>query len=119
MADYLPLYNPGTAVTFTSSADVVGGRLVEITGDRTVAHAAAGSAKVAGIAGFDAADGELVTVYSSGVQRPTAAGAIAAGDSVEAAADGKVAVASTGTKIGLALAAAADGETVQVRFHLA
>lgn len=119
MADYLPLFNPGTAVTFTASADVVGGRLVEITGDRTVAHAAAGSAKVAGVAAFNAAEGELVTVYSGGVQRPVASGAITAGDSVEAAADGMVVTATTGTKIGLALAGAADGETAQVRFHLA
>lgn len=118
MADYLPLFNPGTAVTFTASADVTGGRLVEITGDRTVAHAAAASTKVAGVAGFDAAEGELVTVYSGGVQRPIAAGAIAAGDRVAAAADGKVATAETGT-FGVALAAAADGETAQVRFHLA
>lgn len=118
MADYLPQFSPGDAVTFTASADVTGGRLVEITGDRTVAHAAAGSTKVAGVAGFNAAEGELVTVYSGAVQRPIAAGAIAAGDRVAAAADGKVATAESGT-IGLALAAAADGETASVRFHLA
>lgn len=118
MADYLPLFNPGTAVTFTASDDLIGGRLVEITGDRSVAHAAVGSGKVAGVAGFNTAAGELVTVYSGGVQLPTASGAIAAGDRVAAAADGKVSTAETGT-IGVALAAAADGETAQVRFHLA
>ena len=31
MADYLPQFSPGDAVTFTASADVTGGRLVEIT----------------------------------------------------------------------------------------
>lgn len=118
MADYLPLFTPGASVTFTATAAVTGGRLVEITGDREVEHAAASSTKVAGIAGFDAAEGELVTVYSGGVQRPIASGDIAAGDRVAAAADGKVVTATTGT-IGLALASAADGETVQVRFNLA
>lgn len=118
MADYLPLFKPGAAVTFSASTAVTGGRLVEITGDRTVAHAAAASTKVAGIAAHDAAVGDHVTVYSGGVQRPVASGAIAAGDRVAPAADGKVATGTTGT-IGLALAAAADGETVQVRFHLA
>lgn len=118
MADYSPLFTPGLDVTFTATAPVTGGRLVEITGDRSVAHATADSAKVAGIAAFDAATGELVTVHSGGVQRPIADGAIAAGDRVAAAADGKVATGTTNT-IGLALAEAADGETVQVRFTLA
>lgn len=117
MADYLPLFTPGTSVTFLASADVTGGRLVEISGDRSVATAPADSAKVAGVAGFDAKEGENVTVYSGGVQRPVAAGDIAAGDKVAPAADGKVSTAGEATNtIGLALAAASDGETVQVRF---
>ena len=118
MADYLPLFKPGAAVTFTASQDVTGGRVVEVTGDRTVAHAAEASTKVAGVAGHDASQGDLVVVYSGGIQRPVASGAVAAGDRVAPAADGTVATGTTGT-IGLALAEAADGETVQVRFHLA
>lgn len=118
MADYVPLFDPGAAVTFTASADVKGGRLVEVTGDREVGPAAAGSTKVAGVASFDATEGEVVTVYSGGVQRPVASGAVAAGDLVAAAADGKVATGTDNT-IGLALAAASDGETAQVRFHQA
>ena len=118
MADYLPLFDPGAAVTYATSADVTGGRLVEITGDRTVAHAGADSTKVVGVAARDTKSGDSVTVYSGGVQRPIAAGAVAAGDRVAAAADGKVATALTGT-IGIALAAAEDGEIVQVRLHQA
>jgi hypothetical protein len=34
MADYLPKFKPGQAVTFTASADVTGGRLVAVTGNR-------------------------------------------------------------------------------------
>ncbi len=115
MAEYVPLFTPGSAVTYTAQSDVIGGRLVEIVGDRAVAHAAADSAKVVGVAGFDAAAGEPVTVYSGGVQRPTAASAIDAGDRVSAAADGKAATGDT-NPIGIALAAAAADAPVQTKF---
>ncbi len=118
MVQYTPMFKPGEAVTFTASADVIGGRVVEVTGDRTVAHAGAGSTKVAGVAGFDAKAGESVTVFSGGIQRPTASGAIAAGDAVAAAANGHVATSADGTgRIGVALAAAADGETAQIKLE--
>lgn len=117
MAQYTPKFKPGEAVTFTASADVIGGRVVEVTGDRAVAHAAAGSAKVVGVAGFDAKAGDSVTVFAGGVQRPTASGAIAAGAAVAAAASGLVATTADGAgRIGLALEAAADGEPVQIQF---
>ena len=41
MADYLPLFKPGQTVTFTASAEVLGGQAVEVTGDRSVGPAAA------------------------------------------------------------------------------
>ncbi len=118
MADYTPLFQPGQAVTYSASVAVTGGQVVEVTGDRTVGPAAAGSKKVAGVAGFNAPVGERVTVFSAGVQRPVASGSIAAGDRVVAAANGKVAAGTTDT-IGLALAKATNGETVQVRFDQA
>ncbi|MEE6295191.1 capsid cement protein [Georgenia wangjunii] len=115
MADYTPLFKPGDAVTHTASADVTGGRVVEITGNRQVAAAGADSAKVVGVAGFDAQSGESVTVFSGGVQRPIAAGAITAGARVATGAGGTV--SATGTnKIGTALAAAADGAAVPIQF---
>lgn len=117
MAQYTPLFQPGQAVTYTASADVVGGRVVEVTGDRTVAHAGAASVKVVGVAAHDAKSGESVTVFSGGVQRPTASGAIAAGAQVAAAATGLVATTADGTgRIGVALAAAASGQPVQTKF---
>lgn len=115
MAEYVPLFTPGSAVTYTAQSDVIGGRLVDIVGDRAVAHAAADSTKTVGVAGFDAAAGDPVTVYSGGVQRPTAAAAIDAGDRVYAAAGGKVSAEGT-NPIGLALTAAAAGATVQTKF---
>lgn len=120
MVDYLPKFKPGQSVTFTASADVTGGRLVAITGVRTVGPAGADSAAVVGVAGFDALAGERVTVFTraGGVQQLTASGAIAAGVKVSSAAAGKIqTVGSTTNPIGLALeAAAADNDVIDVLF---
>lgn len=120
MADYLPKFKPGQAVTFTASADVTGGRLVAITGNRTVGPAGADSAAVVGVAGFDAKAGERVTVFTraGGVQQLTANGAVSAGVKVSAAAAGKIQTLGTTTNpIGLALeAAAADNDVIDVLF---
>lgn len=110
---HIHLFKPGAAVTFTASDDITAGRLLEVTGDRAVAHAGAASTKVVGAAATDVADGERVLVLRGGVQELTAASAIAAGDRVEAAADGKIAT-STGTGIGLALTAGAAEAAVQI-----
>lgn len=121
MADYLPKHTPATRVTFTASADVIGGRLVVVTGANTVGPAGADSAVVAGVAGFDALTGELVTVYCrpTGVHRLVASAAIAAGARVISAATGKVATIGAGTNsLGIALeAAAADLDVIDVLFN--
>jgi predicted RecA/RadA family phage recombinase len=120
MADYLPKFKPGQAVTFSVSADVTGGRLVAITGNRSVGPAGADSAAVVGVASRDAKAGERVTVFTraGGVQQLTASGAIAAGAKVSSAAAGKVqTVGATTNPIGLALeAAAADNDVIDVLF---
>ena len=120
MADYLPKFKPGEAVTFTASAAVTGGRLVVATGDRTVGPAGADSAAVIGVAAFDAASGESVTVFTraGGIQRLTASAAIAAGAQVISAANGKIATVGAGANpIGIALvAAAADNDVIDVLF---
>ena len=120
MPDYLPKFKPGQAVTFTASADITGGRLVEVTGNRAVAHAGADSAKVVGVAGFDAKAGERVTVFTraGGVHALTANGAIAAGAKVSPAASGKAqTVGATTNPIGLALeTATADNDVIDVLF---
>ena len=115
MAAYLPKFKPGEAVTFTASADVTGGRLVAVTGDRTVGPAGADSAAVVGVAGFDAKSGERVTVFTraGGVHKLTASGAIAAGAKVSSAAAGAIqTVGATTNPIGLALEAAAEADDV-------
>lgn len=120
MSDYLPKHQPGQAVTFTASAAVTGGRLVAVTGDRTVGPAGADSATVVGVAGFDAAAGDLVTVFTraGGVHRLTAAGAIAAGAKVASAAAGKAqTIGSLTNPLGIALeAASADNDVIDVLF---
>lgn len=115
MGDYLPKFKPGQTVTFIAATAVIGGRVVEVTGDRTVGHAGVNSLKVVGYAGHDAAAGERVTVHRGGVQRPIASGAIGAGVPVFPAANGLVtATAGTGPRLGVSLAAAADAASVDV-----
>ncbi len=121
MADYLPKFKPGQAVTFVTTADVTGGRLVEAsTTTRSCAPAGADSAKVLGVAATDAVSGDSVGVYMrpTGVQQLTASGAIAIGAKVVAAAAGKIqTIASNSNPIGIALeAAAADGDVIDVLF---
>jgi predicted RecA/RadA family phage recombinase len=115
MADYTPLFRPGDDVTYTASAAITGGQLVEITGTRSVGPAGAASTKYVGVALFDAAAGDSVTIEAGGVQRPTASGAIAAGDRVQAAANGAVATGTT-APLGTAIAAAADGAVALIKF---
>ena len=114
MSEYLPRFTPGQNVTHTAAADLVGGQLVEITADRTVGPAAAGSLKVAGVVGNDCKAGGEVVVYMipGHVHWVEAAAVVAAGDQIEAAADGKV-TAGTTAPIGIALKAAEAGAVVE------
>jgi len=118
MAEYLPLHIPGKAFTRQASAAITGGQLVVVSGSGTVAPAGAASASWLGVAGFDAATGDNVTIFDEGVQRLVASGAITAGALVEGAAGGKVATHTNGTNdynvVGLALSTAADGALVEV-----
>lgn len=120
MADYIPKFAPGSAVTFAASAGVTGGRLVVASGNRTIAPAGADAVNVLGVAGQDALTGESVVVFlrPSGVHALIANGAIAAGAKVISAATGKVATIGAGTNaIGIALEPATnDGDVVDVLF---
>lgn len=127
MAEYTPVALPGDAYTLNASAAVTAGRNVAVSGNATVAPAVASTtAKVVGVAAFDAGANADVTVYLRGpVHEVTATGAITAGDQVSSAANGTVAstaVASGATAgdintargvIGLALTTAADGALVR------
>jgi len=113
MADYTPVFSPGTATTSTASAAITGGQLLMVTGDDTVGPAGAASLAYVGVAGHDAAVGARVTVLAGPgqVHRTTSTGAITAGSLVQCGAAGVVATLggtpAEGQSIGVALAAAA------------
>ncbi len=117
MVDYLPKFESGTPFTATTSADVIGGRVLIVSGAGTVAHAGADATaqSLAGVAAFDAASGSKVTVYplKGSVQKLTAGAAIAAGALIGTLAAGKV--DDTGTnRFAVALTAAtADGDIIE------
>jgi hypothetical protein len=120
MAAYLPKFLGSEPFTRTTSADVIGGRLVSVSGADTIANSGADAATVIGVAADDALSGTSVTVYPrpSGVHPLVASAAIAAGAKVISAAGGKVATIGAGTNpIGIALqAAAADLDVIDVLF---
>jgi hypothetical protein len=125
MTDYVPVHDGGqTPFTFTTSAAVTGGRLVATSGSGTVAHAAADSAVVIGVAAFDAAAGSKVTVWplEGCVHELEASAAIAAAAGVVADANGQVktaavaTAAAAGSLIGTALTTAA-GTPLKLRVH--
>lgn len=109
----------GPEPTFTTSAAVVAGRLVMVSGNRTIAPAGAASRAVVGVAKqTGSAVGDEVAVITSGVVKLRAQGAIAAGDEVNssAGADGRISTVAAGATadvtrsiVGLALEAIADG----------
>jgi hypothetical protein len=119
-----------TKVTMSAGAAITAGRLVEISGNRTVIMAGAISNKVVGVAlegsdGVGAPTADKIAVASGGIFLLTATGAVAAGDKVVAGANGTVstvAVAAatvqgaTDTRaiVGIALEAIANGQTGRV-----
>jgi len=103
-----------------ASEDVKKGQVVVISDDMEVAPASAASAAVLGVAMFDAKEGDPVSVETEGLFRLTASGAIKAGEQVESAAGGKVAIkGDIVTKvIGIALNTASNGGEVFVKFSI-
>ncbi len=117
MPNYLPKVDTKSTLTRTVSADVIGGRVVEVSGSKTVAHTGADSAKHVGVAMSDAKSGQPVSVSLDVVQRPVASGAIAAGVKVYTAANGFVSATGTTNPIGIALETVADGAQVEVQMN--
>lgn len=118
MAEYLPVKTPGQALVHSASATITGGSLVAVSGNDTVATAGANVVTWLGVAAFDVATGDRLTIYTGGVQELKASGAIVAGALVESAAAGAVATAgatpANGAVVGLAVSTAANG-TVRVK----
>lgn len=119
MAEYLPLYLPGMAFTSQASATITGGQALFVSGSGTVAPATSAANIIIGVAAFDAASGDKVTVFGRGtIHKLTASGTVTAADVVEGAAAGAVATHTQGTNdvrvFGIALTTATTGNSVQV-----
>lgn len=128
MADYVPLFLPGQAVTgYTASAAITGGRAVKVSGDGTVANSAAAADIIVGVASQDFASGDKVGFFGRGtVHRLIASGTVTAGDLVNSAAAGQVAtlaavstptaadVTNTRSIFGVALTTATTGNVVEI-----
>ena len=100
-----------------AGADVKKGQVVEITGDAIVSPTSASSAKVLGVAMFDAKASEEVSVETEGLFKMVASATIAAGDKVTSAKDGKVATGTENT-VGIAITSATADEYVYVKFSI-
>jgi hypothetical protein len=119
-----------TKVTMSAGAAITAGRLVEISGNRTVIMAGAISNKVVGVAlegsdGVGAPSADKIAVASGGIFLLTATGAVAAGDKVVAGANGTVqtvavaaatvqGITDTRAVVGIALEAIVNGQTGRV-----
>ena len=128
----LPFKESGSAVTAKATAAVTGKRFVKISGDRTggpslstdvenvyqVAPAAAGDRAI-GVAGWDAATGELVKIYTKpGIIVPVTAGAaLTAGQEVQSDATGQAIVLAAGKALGIVMSAAASGADAEIKLY--
>lgn len=104
--------------SIVANAGVKKGQVVEIVDDMKISATTAASAKVIGVAMFDADADEEVAVECEGLFKLTASGSITAGDKVESAVDGKVATAAGDNAIGIAISGATDGTPVYVKFSI-
>ena len=100
-----------------AGVDLKKGQIVEITGDAVVAPTSGASAKVLGVAMFDAKKDEEVAVETEGLFKLVASASITAGSKVASAADGKVATGTENT-VGIAITSAGAGEYVYVKFSI-
>lgn len=129
MGDYSPRFAPGDAFTLQASGTITGGNMVAVSGSGTVAQAGANATNWVGVAAFDVASGDKLTIRTGGVQKLVASGGVTAGDLVVCAATGKVSslaavttptaadVTNTRAIVGIALTTAADGALVDVQME--
>lgn len=100
-----------------AGANLKKGQVVEITDDAIVSPTSGSSAKVLGVAMFDAKAGEEVAVETEGLFKMVASATITAGSKVTSATDGKVATGTENT-IGIAITSATADEYVYVKFSI-
>jgi hypothetical protein len=116
VGDYIPKYSPGEAISLSATATVTGGLLVTVAG----AVAGANETTWLGVASRDAITGQTFGVYTEGVQKLIASGAVTAGDRLKCAAGGKVSTLTAGSDaydrlVGIALETAIDAALLRVK----
>lgn len=116
------VYSPGADITAEATAAVTARRLVAISGNRvnggnlSVEHATA-AGRVFGVAGNDAAQGDLTTVVRDGIVKIDAGGSIAAFAEVEVGTAGRVVTKSAGVAIGYALTQASNNTVAEIALY--
>lgn len=118
------VYDPGSTITGQATAAVTAKRFLAISGNRTAGGnisvaPAAPAGRTCGVAGNDAAVGDLVRVVRGGgrVVRVTASGAIAAGAEVQVGANGTAATLAAGVAVGYAITGAADATDAEISLY--
>lgn len=121
--DNIGVYEPGRNLSGRASAAVTGKRFLKISGNRNggniaVAHADA-AGRIAGVAQYDAASGDLVGIArgNSRVTFVTAGGAIAAFDEVEVGAAGVAIKKASGVAVGYAVTAVTSGGDAEISLY--
>jgi predicted RecA/RadA family phage recombinase len=124
VAAIVEYHKPGDLITYTveTGQSVTGGQMVALTGDREVRPAPADSLVSCGVALYDGAAGDKISVASEGVYPLTASGAITQGQRVKTGAAGVVVgIAADGDPrliVGYALEDIADGASGRVKLTL-
>ncbi|MHC9294181.1 DUF2190 family protein [Mycobacterium sp. LTG2003] len=118
------VYAPGADITAQATAAVTARTFLAISGNRVsggnIAVAPATAAgRVCGVAGNDAAIGELVTVVrgNSRVVKVTAGANIAAGAEVEVGANARAVTKTSGVAVGYAITGAASGAVAEISLY--
>jgi hypothetical protein len=118
------VYDPGATITGQATAAVTAKRFLAISGNRiaggniAIATAAAGG-RTCGVAGNDAAVGELVRVVrgNSRVVKVTAEAAIAANAEVQVGAAGQAITRTTGVAVGYAVTGAIADANAEISLY--
>jgi hypothetical protein len=117
----VPLFETADRVTGIATAAVTGKRFLKISGNGTLPNPSVAPATAAvrafGVAAFDAAVGESVSVLKKGVVPVTAGAAITADVEVEVGAAGVVIPKAAGVAVGKAVFDAANGAPAYIDLY--
>lgn len=119
----VPFYSEGKEFTcHVGAGGVIGKRFVMVSGnavsERPVVITPTAGAACLGVAGFDGAAGDGVTVYRKPNVMPVKAGAaLTAGQEVQTDASGQAIVLAAGKSLGIVLADAASGADAKIALH--